>query len=57
MPPYDLTPAAEVDLLEIARYEHHYAFYIHPKGQTPLMLAVPHGQMDLPARLVERLSG
>ena len=36
---------------------HAYASYIHPKGQTPLMLAVLHERMDLLARLVERLSG
>jgi toxin ParE1/3/4 len=103
MPPYDLTPAAEADLREIARYtlrrwgarqqqryahqlaacfqrivegrarsktfserfpqgrvarcQHHYVFYIHPEGQKPLMLAVLHEQMDLLARLGERLSG
>ena len=103
MPPYDLTPAAEADVREIARYtlrqwgarqqqryahqlsacfrriaegrarsktfserfpqvrvarcQHHYVFYVHPEGQKPLMLAVLHEQMDLLARLGERLSG
>jgi toxin ParE1/3/4 len=103
MPPYDLTPAAEADLREIARYtlrrwgarqqqryahqlaacfqriaegrarsktfserfpqvrvarcQHHYVFYIYPEGHQPLMLAVLHEQMDLLARLGERLSG
>jgi toxin ParE1/3/4 len=102
MPPYDLTPAAEADLREIARYtlrqwgagqqqryarqleacfrriaagrtrarafseqypqvrvarcQHHYVFYVHPEGQKPLMLAVLHEQMDLVAKLGERLS-
>ena len=103
MPPYDLTPAAEADLREIARYtlrqwgarqqqryarhlaacfrriaegrvqsrefserypqvrvarcQHHYAFYVHPEGQKPLILAVLHEHMDLLARLGQRLSG
>lgn len=102
MPPYDLTPAAEADVREIARYtlrqwgarqqqryarqleacfrriaegrdrsrafserypqvrvarcQHHYAFYVQPEGQKPLILAVLHEQMDLLARLGECLS-
>jgi plasmid stabilization system protein ParE len=57
MPPYDLTPAAEADLREIARCQHHYAFYVHPEGQKPLMLAVLHEYMGLLARLGQRRSG
>jgi len=103
MLPYELTPSAEADLREIARYtlrqwgerhqrryarllaacflgiaegnvrvrnfserypqvrvarcQHHYAFYVHPEGQKPLILAVLHEQMNLLARLGARLSG
>ena len=102
MLPYELTPAAEADLRDIARYtlrqwgerqaqryvrlleagsrriaegravsktflerypqvwvtrcEHHYMFYLHPEGQKPRILAVLHENMDLLARLGERLS-
>jgi toxin ParE1/3/4 len=102
MVPYELTPDAERDLREIARYtlrqwgvrqqrryasalearfraiaqrcivprpfspaypdvfvshcEHHYIFYLHPEGQKPRILAVFHENMDLLARLAERLA-
>lgn len=102
MLPYELAPAAEADLREIARYtlwqwgkrqarrylrlleaglrkiaegravfrtfsarypqvrvsrcQHHYVFYLHPEGQKPRILAVLHENMDLLARLGDRLS-
>ena len=102
MVPYELTPDAERDLREIARYtlrqwgarqqrryaslleagfralaqrrivprpfspaytdvlvshcEHHYIFYLHPEGQKPHIVAVFHENMDLLARLAERLA-
>lgn len=102
MLPYELTPDAERDLREIARYtlrqwgarqqrryaslleagfralaqrrivprpffpaypdvfvshcEHHYIFYLHPEGQKPRIFAVFHENMDLLARLAERLA-
>ena len=102
MLPYELTPDAERDLREIARYTlrqwgarqqqryarvleagfqaiaqrrlvtrpfsprypdvfvshcgHHYIFYVHPKGQKPRIFAVFHENMDLLARLAERLA-
>jgi toxin ParE1/3/4 len=43
--------------VRVARCQHHYAFYVHPEAQKPLILAVLHEQMDLLARLGERLSG
>lgn len=103
MTPYELTPAAEADLRDIARYtlrqwgtrqqqryasqltacfqriagrtvqvrtfsqrypqvrvtrcQHHHVFYIQPEEQKPLIIAVLHENMDLMARLGERLSG
>ncbi len=101
MPEYELTPAADRDLLEIARYtintwgfeqadryeaelkahfkaigkgqararsflehrpellfcrcEHHYAFFLQRENACPLILAVFHKNMDLMARLRDRL--
>jgi toxin ParE1/3/4 len=68
MLPYELTLAAEADLREIARYtlrqwgerqvtrcEHHYVFYLPPEGQKPRIIAVLHENMDLLARLEDRL--
>jgi toxin ParE1/3/4 len=40
-----------------ARCQRHYGFLVHPERQKPLMLAVLHEQMDLLAKLGERLSG
>lgn len=42
--------------VRVTRCEHHYIFYVHPDGQPPRILAVLHEQMDLVARLRERLS-
>jgi toxin ParE1/3/4 len=43
--------------VRVSRCQHPYVFYVHPEGQKPLMLAGLHEQMDLLARLRERLSG
>ncbi len=37
------------------RCEHHYIFYLRPKGEVPLIIAVLHERMDFLARLKERL--
>jgi toxin ParE1/3/4 len=42
--------------VRVTRCEHHYVFYLHPEGQKPRILAVLHENMDLLARLGERLS-
>jgi len=40
----------------VSRCGHHYIFYVHPKGQKPRIVAVFHENMDLLARLAERLA-
>ena len=35
---------------------HHYLFHVLPTEQKPLVIAVLHEHMDLPARLERRLS-
>ncbi len=42
--------------VQVTRCEHHYVFYLHQEGQKPRILAVLHENMDLLARLGERLS-
>jgi toxin ParE1/3/4 len=42
--------------VRVTRCEHHYVFYLHPEGQKPRILAVLHENMDLLARLEDRLS-
>jgi len=39
----------------VSRCGHHYIFYVHPDGQKPRILAVFHENMNLLARLAERL--
>ena len=40
----------------VTRCEHHYVFYLHPEGQRPRIIAVLHENMDMLARLEDRLS-
>ena len=40
----------------VSHCEHHYIFYLHPEGQKPRIFAVFHENMDLLARLAERLA-
>ena len=42
--------------VRVTRCQHHYAFYIQPEGQKPLIIAVLHERMDMLARIGERLS-
>lgn len=42
------------DLL-FTRCEHHYVFYILPEGDSPLIIAVFHENMDLMVRIRQRL--
>lgn len=39
----------------VNRCEHHYIFYLHPKGARPHILAVLHERMEMVARLKTRL--
>jgi len=39
----------------VTRCEHHYVFYLHPKGKKPRIFAVLHERMDLLTRLKDRL--
>jgi toxin ParE1/3/4 len=41
--------------LRVSRVEHHYVFHLERRNQYPLILAVFHEQMDLMARLRDRL--
>ena len=40
----------------VSHCAHHYIFYLHPEGQKPRIVAVFHENMDLLARLAERLA-
>lgn len=39
----------------VSRCEHHYIFYLHPEGKSPCIIAVLHENMDMLARLKNRL--
>ena len=41
--------------VQVVHCRHHYIFYLRPSGRTPLVIAVLHERMDLPARLKGRL--
>jgi plasmid stabilization system protein ParE len=41
--------------LRVSRVEHHYVFHLDREKQRPLILAVFHENMDLMARLGDRL--
>ena len=41
--------------VRVVRCRHHYKFYVRPSGRKPLVIAVLHERMDLPARLKGRL--
>ena len=40
----------------VSRCEHHYIFYIHPNEKAPCIIAVLHENMDMLARLKNRLT-
>jgi toxin ParE1/3/4 len=42
--------------VRVTRCEHRYVFFLHPEGQKPRILAVLHENMNLLARLGDRLS-
>lgn len=39
----------------VTRCEHHYVFFVHEESSHPLVVAVLHENMDLLARLLERI--
>ena len=41
--------------VQVMRCGHHYMFHVRPSGRKPLVIAVLHERMDLPARLKGRL--
>lgn len=49
------TPLPHRPELSCCRCQHHYVFALHEEGNPPVILAVLHENMDLVARLRERL--
>ncbi len=41
--------------LKSTHCEHHYLFFLHTKGEKPIIIAVLHERMDMLAKLRERL--
>lgn len=42
--------------VRVMHCRHHYIFHVCPSGRKPLVIAVLHEHMDLPARLEGRLA-
>lgn len=42
--------------VRVMHCRHHYIFFLCPRGENPVIIAVLHERMDLPARLKTRLA-